>query len=64
MGGVGGVTSAKKKFKNFQVDFFLKIFFCFQPNYVISAALGFEDCRLATHLLNLYELFQDKERIY
>ena len=31
-GGVGRVTSAKKKFKNVQVEFFFKDFFCFQPN--------------------------------
>ena len=53
---MGGVTSAKKKFKHFQIDFFFEDFFA--CNLTLSDfclrddPLGFEDCRLATHLLN------------
>ena len=48
----------EKKFKNCQVDFFLKIFFAFNLTIcdfcMRDDSLGFEDCRLATHLLNSY----------
>ena len=55
-GGSRASDLGQKKFKNFQIDFFLKIFFA--CNLTLSDfctrndSLGFEDCRLATHLLN------------
>ena len=45
----------QKKSKIFQIEFFFEDFFCLQPNSDLCTrddSLGFEDCRLATHLLN------------
>ena len=53
------VLGQKKNFeKYFSTFFFLKIFFACNLNlhnlYTHDDSLGFEDCRLATHLLNLF----------
>ena len=64
MGGVGRVTSAKKNSKIFKLIFFKDFFFAWNLTlsdfYTRNDSLGFEDCRLATHLLNLSGRFGDR----
>ena len=66
MGGVGRVTSAKKNSKIFKLIFFKDFFFAWNLTlsdfYTRNDSLGFADCRLATHLLNLVYSFIDRRR--